>query len=243
MLPWSTRDSTAPKPSALVVSTIDAFGNPTNALAPVAAIGSNQGIYRAISSSTFYSTRADVRIDRFSDFDPNVDPTACGCPPGSEIDFPVGPALMQSAPPPFHLFPTVQLYPGARSQDWRLFVGTANVVTDLDLGLPVTLGKWYGVQLDVDAVAATARSHITDLATGATLLDTVTSLSAFGAWDPAIDGVFNIESFWDGELSAKTTAGLLSRAVSSSIPLSHNPVAGVLLLSGVGAGPPPDGVG
>ena len=116
--------------------------------------------------------RADIRIDRFSDFDPNVDPTACGCPPGSEIDFPVGPALMQSAPPPFHLFPTVQLYPGARSQDWRLFVGTANVVTDLDLGLPVTLGKWYGVQLDVDAVAATARSHITDLATGATLLDT-----------------------------------------------------------------------
>src|SRR3954468_2289559 len=52
-------DSTAPKPSALVVSTIDAFGNPTNALAPVAAIGSNQGIYRAISPSTFYSTRAD----------------------------------------------------------------------------------------------------------------------------------------------------------------------------------------
>jgi hypothetical protein len=28
-----------------------------------------------------------------------------------------------------------------------------------------------------------------------------------------------------------------------SIPLSHNPVAGVLLLSGVGARPPPDGVG
>jgi len=28
-----------------------------------------------------------------------------------------------------------------------------------------------------------------------------------------------------------------------SIPLSHNPVAGVLLLSGVGARPPPNGVG
>lgn len=201
-------DSTAPKPSALVVSTTDVFGNPTKALAPVEAIAPSQGIYRAILPSTSYSTRADVRIDRFSDFDPNVDPTACGCPPGSEIDFPVGPALMQSAPPPFHLFPMVQLYPGARSQDWRLFVGTANVVTDLDLGLPVTLGKWYGVQLDVDAVAATARSHITDLATGTTLLDTVTSLSTFGAWDPAIDGVFNIEAFWDGELSAKTTSGL-----------------------------------
>jgi hypothetical protein len=28
-----------------------------------------------------------------------------------------------------------------------------------------------------------------------------------------------------------------------SIPLSHDPVAGVFLLSGVGAWPPPDGVG
>jgi hypothetical protein len=31
--------------------------------------------------------------------------------------------------------------------------------------------------------------------------------------------------------------------LGSSIPLSHDPVAGVLLLSGVGAWPPPDGVG
>ena len=36
---------------------------------------------------------------------------------------------------------------------------------------------------------------------------------------------------------------LLSRASSWSIPLSHDPFAGVFLLSGVGAGPPPDGVG
>lgn len=200
--------SPAPKPSAVVVSTTDAFGRPTKALAPVAAIAPSQGIYRAISPSTFYSTRADVRIDRFSDFDPNADPTACGCPPGSEIDLAVQVGFMHSAPPPFHLFPQVGVYPGARSKDWRLFVGTANAVTDQDLGLPVTLGKWYGVQFDVDAVAATAHSHITDLATGATLLDTVTSLSALGPWNPAVDGIFDLESFWDGELSAKTTAGL-----------------------------------
>ena len=36
---------------------------------------------------------------------------------------------------------------------------------------------------------------------------------------------------------------LLSRAPSMSIPLSYGPVADVLLLSGVGAWPPPDGVG
>jgi hypothetical protein len=201
-------DPLAPKPSAVVVSTTDAFGNSTNALAPVPAVGGIQGIYRTITPSNFYSTRADIRVDQFSDFDPNFDPTICGCPPGSEVDFPVGVTLMQSATTTFHLWPTVQLYPGARSQDWRLFVGTANAVADLDLGLPVTLGKWYGVELDLDANAATARSRITDLATGATLLDTVTLLSALGSWDPAIDGRFDIEAFWDAEISAKTTPGL-----------------------------------
>jgi hypothetical protein len=202
-------DPIAPKPSAVVINTNDASGNPTNALAPVPAVGGVQGIYRTITPTNFYSTRADIRVDRFSDFDPNFDPTICGCPPGSEVDFPVGPALMDTSPgTQFHLWPTVQLYPGARSQDWRLFVGTADAVADTDLGLPVELGKWYGVQLDLDATAATARSRITDLATGATLLDTVTSLSALGPWDPAVDGIFNVESFWDAEISAKTTPGL-----------------------------------
>jgi hypothetical protein len=36
----------------------------------------------------------------------------------------------------------------------------------------------------------------------------VTLLSALGPWDPAIDGRFDIESFWDGEISAKTTPSL-----------------------------------
>jgi hypothetical protein len=204
-------DPAIPNPSAVVVNASGAFGNPTQALAPVPAVGGAQGIYRAITPSSFYSTRADIRVDRFSDFDANFDPTTCGCPPGAEVDLAVGPNLIRnvaSAHPP-----TVALYPGVRSNDWRLFVGTANGGgADLDLGLPVTLGKWYGVQLDLDANAATARSRITDPATGATLLDTVTSLSALsfwnGFWDPAVDGVFDLEGFFDLELSAKTTPGL-----------------------------------
>jgi hypothetical protein len=201
-------DPATPNPSAVVVNTTNAFGNATKALAPVPAVGGIQGIYRAITPSSFYSTRADIRVDQFSDFDPNFDPTTCGCPPGAEVDLAVGPLLMSSpgSPQPAE----VQLYPGARSQDWRLFVGTPNAVADLDLGLPVTLGKWYGVQLDLDSNAATARSRITDIATGATLLDTVTSLSALGpgTWNPAVDGIFDIEAFVDIELSAKTTPGL-----------------------------------
>lgn len=136
-------DPATPNPSAVVVNTTNAFGKPTKALAPVPAAGGIQGIYRAIAASSFYSVRADIRVDRFSDFDPNFDPTTCGCPPGSEVDLAVGPLLMSSpsSPQPGE----VQLYPGARSQDWRLFVGTPNVAADPDLGLSVTLGTWYGV--------------------------------------------------------------------------------------------------
>ena len=62
----------------------------------------------------------------------------------------------------------------------------------------------------------------------------MTSLSAFGAWDPAIDGVFNIESFWDGELSAKTTAGLwVIDNIDVPVP---EPATMLLLLSALAVG-------
>jgi len=55
-----------PIPSALVVQTTDAFGNPTKALATVDALAQSQGIYRNIPLSSRYISNADVRIDRFS---------------------------------------------------------------------------------------------------------------------------------------------------------------------------------
>jgi hypothetical protein len=196
-----------PIPSAIVVNTMNAFGHPTQALATLPAIAPSHGIYRSIESSDFYSMSADIRIDRFSDVSDT--PPACGCPPGSDVDWPIQVGFMHTDPAnPFHLWPQLGLFPGATSQTWRLIAITANVVADIDLGVPVTLGRWYGLQLDLDAETATVHSRIADVATGSTLADTVTSLLPFGAWDPAIDGMFDIESFFDGELSAKTTSGL-----------------------------------
>ena len=43
-------DLPAPKPSALVVNTTDAFGHPTKALATLPAIADSQGIYRPFSA-------------------------------------------------------------------------------------------------------------------------------------------------------------------------------------------------
>src|SRR5947209_17825812 len=54
-----------PLPSALVVNTTDAFGNPTKALSLVDAIAQSQGIYRVVPLSSVYTSKVDVRIDRY----------------------------------------------------------------------------------------------------------------------------------------------------------------------------------
>jgi hypothetical protein len=87
-----TGESTSPQPSAVVIQTTDARGNPTQALATFPAIADSQGVYRLIDSANFYKTQADVRIDRLSDIDRSViveDPNnpgflLCGCPVGTE---------------------------------------------------------------------------------------------------------------------------------------------------------------
>ena len=104
--------------------------------------------------------------------------------------------------------PTCRQWRCCERADERLgpVCGNREVVAAIDLGVPATLGTWYGVQLDLDALTGSVDSRITDVATGATLLDSMTSLLPFGAWDPAIDGRFDIEGFFGGEVSAKDNA-------------------------------------
>ena len=220
----------------LCYATTNAFGNPTKTLATLPGFALSQGIYRSIAPSNSYSMSVDVRVDRFSDFDPNADPVACGCPLGAvTFDWPmqVGFGQLQGTLDPAKV-PTVGLFVGAESQSWRLIAATANTFGDPDLGVPVTLGTWYGLQLDLDVLAGTLHSRTTDVATGSTLLDTVTSLLQFGAWDPAVDGQFNIESFLDGELSATTTPGL-AVVDNINVPIPE-PATLVLLASALAAG-------
>jgi hypothetical protein len=49
---------------------------------------------------------------------------------------------------------------------------------------------------------------ITDVATGSVLADKVASFADFGPWDPTVDGMLDLESFFDGEHSAKATPNL-----------------------------------
>jgi hypothetical protein len=223
--------STVPKPSAVVVSTTDAFGNPTRAVATLPktlgtlpSTGISQGIYRGIGSANLYSTSMDVRIDRFSDhtdFD-------CGCDPAysATFDWPVLIGFAQSnGTLDLAFVPQVVLLASAWEQNWQLFVYTANVSALFDLGAPITLGTWYGAQIDLDVAGGTVRSRITDSASGSVLADVVTVLPA--AWDPLVDGVFDIANYYGGELTAVQTSGL---ATIDNIRLNEIPEPSTILL-------------
>ena len=203
--------SPAPKPSALVVGTTDAHGNPVHALATLPAIAPSQGIYRMVPLSSSYSSKADVRVDRFSDF-------AAGTNPTTDWAMAVGINDLQGTTDPA-LIPSIQIYASAITHTWRLFAVTTDVSADLDLGVPVTLGTWYGVQVDLNALTGSVHSTITDAATGASLADVTTALTGFGSWVPSVDGAFNIEGFFDGELTATTTSNL---AVVTNIDQVNN---------------------
>jgi len=56
-----------PIPSALVISTTDAFGAPTQALLDGGGPASAKGIYTPVRSALSYTLGADVRVDRYSD--------------------------------------------------------------------------------------------------------------------------------------------------------------------------------
>ena len=205
--------SPAPKPSALVVGTTDAHGNPIHALATLPAIAPSQGIYRAVPLSSTYSSKADVRVDRFSDF-------ATGTNPTTDWAMAVGINQLQGTTDPAFI-PSIQIYASAITHSWRLFAATTDVSADLDLGVPVTLGTWYGVQVDLNALTGSVHSSIIDAATGVSLADVTTALTSFGSWIPSVDGAFDIEGFFDGELTATTTSNL---AIVTNIDQVNTPL-------------------
>ena len=67
-----------------------------------------------------------------------------------------------------------------RRRLWQLFAATTNVLAVIDLGLSVTLARWYGVDVDLDALTGNLHARITDATTGSMLDDTTVSLGEFG---------------------------------------------------------------
>ncbi|MDN5942744.1 MAG: VPLPA-CTERM sorting domain-containing protein [Nitrospira sp.] len=199
-------DPLSPVPSGAVVSTTDAFGNPTKAFSPVEAIATGSGIFSPVPISTSYSVTADIRVDRFSD-------QSIG--DGSDWAMQMG-VVDTDAGASFANAPQVGVYASSFSQGWRLF-NSSGGFDDIDLGVPVTLGTWYQVSMELDNATGNTRSIIRDNLTGTTLVDRTDPLTD---WAGPVG--FNALAFFDGELTPETT--ISNRAVVDNISFVPTPV-------------------
>jgi hypothetical protein len=181
-----------PIPSATVVSTTDAFGNPTQAVAFVPALGAAGGIFRSVPVSTQYGFGVDIRIDEFA-----------ANPANPTSDWAAQMGFVQNGLN-YSFTPQIGIYASSLAQDWRLFAIGTNFGLDLPLGVPIVLGTWYRVDLDFNANTAIAHSVVTDILSGIVLVDRF-DLVGDGVNDWTTGGVpLDSITIFDGELSATT---------------------------------------
>jgi hypothetical protein len=212
-------DPRTPIPSATVVATTDAFGNPTQALAIANAVSNSRGIYAPVSISSFYTLTADIRVDQYSDH-----------PDGSAADWAMQLTFAQVGVANYCCTPQAGIYASSFTGTWRLFVIPAanGPSVDLDLGLPATIGTWYNVHLDLNVSTATFHSVITDPATGTVLVSRFDTIAGLLPADMPYDSI----AFFGGETSTNDTVADL--AVVDNVNIAGTPEPSTLLLIGTG---------
>ena len=211
-------NSTAPNPSAIVVSTTDAFGFSTQALSIIDAFAASQGIYQTIPNSSFVEISVDVRVDRFSS--PSTTNTA---------DWPIDITLSQlRGTTDLAGVPSMGVYAASATGTWNSFIATDNVVHIPDFGVSVGLGTWYRVELGLNTMDGIMSTKITDIFLSTVVLDRVDIVPGW----TAADGVFDAVGFFDGELSSTAVSNLV---VIDNIRVSTVPEPSVLWLFTLGA--------
>ena len=194
VLPVAAPLVNAPSPSASVVTTTDAHGQPTQALQTVNALGVSKGIYTPVPISSSYSLFADLRTVQYADT--SLDPLIAG----PATDWSMQLTFAQVNVSNFDNTPQAGVYASSQTQGWRLFLIGSNggPSADIDLGVAAALGVWYSVELQIDATTGSFRSVIKDAASG-TLLDDTTNVIA--GWQPQF-GAFDSIAFFAGEVGA-----------------------------------------
>jgi hypothetical protein len=205
-------------PSAHIVTTTDAFGNPTQAMAVRDENALVSGIYYQVPVSSTYSLAADLRVDRFSNNAVN---------PASDWAMQLTFAQVSSN---LYATPQAGIYASSLTGGWRLFLidSTFTVFADQDLFLPVTLGLWYRVEFELDALSGAWHTVIGDVATGTTLIDVS---GVFAGWT-AGSGLFDSVAFFDGDPSG--TIATLAYVDNVNVVSSPLPEPSSLTLIGAG---------
>ncbi len=191
-------------PTARVVSTSNAFGTATQALAINDQLGSSRGIYAATDVGRFYSLAADIRVDRYS---ANAQSTT--------QDWAMQLTFAHSGVSSFDGTPQAGIYASSLTQGWRLFlIGEQSLFADIDLGLAAAVGTWYRVSLEADALTGAFHTQIFDVLSGTVMLNDQRTLSG---WTPS-EANWNSIAFFGGDLSGTTA----NQAVVDNVNISSS---------------------
>ncbi len=202
-------------PSGYIINTLDAHGNPTQAVSTVGDLADSKGIYANVPLSNHYNLKADVRVDRYSDH-----------PQSPTGDWAMQFAFGQNGVLNWASTPQIGLYASSLGQDWRLYVATLNVGFDLGLGVSALPGVWYTVQQDFDVTSGLFHSLIWDAGSGTLLLD---QFNLVPNWVPS-DAQFDAFAFFGGDLSSDDTYGNIGVVDNVNIVAVTTPEPGTLVL-------------
>jgi hypothetical protein len=208
-------DPRTPIPSATVVATTDAFGNPTQALAVANAVSNSRGIYAPVAVSTFYTLSANIRVDQFSDH-----------PADDVSDWPMELTFVHNdGTTNFCCIPSAGIFASSLTGHWGLFVlGPSVVFADIDFGATANIGTWYGVSLTFDLSTGTFHSSIVDVATGTVLVNRFDVVAGLDSSNTGYNGI----AFLAGEVSPGDTVPDL--AVVDNVNIGATPEPSTLLL-------------
>ncbi len=204
-------------PSAHVVSTIDAFGQATQALQLADSLGSARGIYTVDGLSPVKTLQADVRVMRYSDGNPAI------TTPAQDTPFSLGFFDANPAGSPF-----VTLYISSGTRSWHLFYdgvfASDPAGDDVDLQIDADLERWYTASLSYDFVHRSLLAQVNDTASGQIL-----RLNTISYADNGLSDHFDGSLIWGLEASA-TLPGQPGQATRANIAqfdninLTSNPV-------------------
>ena len=193
-------------PSATVVSTTDAFGNTTQAVAIRDQVTSSRGIYAPTNIGRFYSLAADLRVDQYAT--------------GAQFttsDWAMQLTFAHNGIASYNGTPQAGIYASSLTQGWRLFlIGELGLSADIDLGVAANVGIWYRLTFDADALTGNFHTRITDVLSGTQLLD---NTQAIAGWTPG-EANWDSIAFFGAELTGATSnqAVVDNVNISSSVP-------------------------
>ena len=191
-------------PTATVVSTTDAFGVATQAVAIRDQVGSSRGIFATTNVGRFYALSADIRVDRYA-----ANSTATTSDWAMQLTF------AHAGVSSFDVTPQAGIYASSLTQGWRLFlIGEIGLGADIDLNVAAVLGNWYRVSLDADALTGTFHTRIFDVLNGTQLLD---DTQALAGWSP-LEANWDSIAFFGGDLTATTA----NQAVVDNVNISSS---------------------